>query len=783
MATARNTLAVAIKLDGTAQAKKDFEDVGKAGEKAFAAIARAADRVAPGLGGRLQGALRGIRTQLIALQAAGARLAQSFSTFTLAAQTFGRSVQSTAARIGVFTAAIGGAVAAVALFAKRSADEAEQITGQAEALGISTEAYQTFQAAVTQAGLSQEQFDQILSRFVTNAAAAGDAAAGAADDTDKLAQSIRQVTVTAEDGSQKLITVRGTSEALAKSIKTVGTSTQGTEKDLVAFAKRIESLGEAERLAAVRAEGFTRNATQVVRAMLAIARDADPAARAINKVLEPTSDADLTALLKVDAAFDRLFLNLTRIRRQIGAVFGPAVAELINGIADAIFNNADAIRAFAKDVADRAIVVIRDLFALLRGDDAAVQNKGLITFRDTLISIGVQAREVIFNVIVPGFQQLIAILNQVAGVINSVFGTSLSGEGLAIAAVILQVTGAFQVLLSILALGAAALQLFGGALNLLLVVLRPLAFALGFVGAALASLLGLPAAVGVAIVAAIGLAAAATFIYWEEIKQGAASAWAYASLQVEAFANKTAQIFSQGTLDAAWQSIKDSSQAAFAYAALQAEAFINKTREILNTGGFLNGWIAAFENVFSTIQGLASRFASSLVSTIGRAIDGIISAVGRAIAAFQRLFSAQARARTSGGGGGGGSGFASGGPVFGPGTGRSDSIAAWLSNGEYVLRASIVDKLGLPLLNALNSGRFDLSGITNALSASLAPRFATGGLVEAPAGPSLRPITVNFGGQAFEMMGSDNTVRNLQKAAQTEQVSSNGRKPAWWGNR
>lgn len=59
--------------------------------------------------------------------------------------------------------------------------------------------------------------------------------------------------------------------------------------------------------------------------------------------------------------------------------------------------------------------------------------------------------------------------------------------------------------------------------------------------------------------------------------------------------------------------------------------------------------------------------------------------------------------------------LATGGSVDGPGTGTSDSIPAMLSNGEYVLNAQAVDRLGVPFLNGLNTWR--LRG------------FASGGLV------------------------------------------------------
>ena len=46
---------------------------------------------------------------------------------------------------------------------------------------------------------------------------------------------------------------------------------------------------------------------------------------------------------------------------------------------------------------------------------------------------------------------------------------------------------------------------------------------------------------------------------------------------------------------------------------------------------------------------------------------------------------------------------ATGGYIQGPGTSTSDSVPARLSNGEYVLRASAVDRLGRPMLDVLNA--------------------------------------------------------------------------------
>jgi hypothetical protein len=59
--------------------------------------------------------------------------------------------------------------------------------------------------------------------------------------------------------------------------------------------------------------------------------------------------------------------------------------------------------------------------------------------------------------------------------------------------------------------------------------------------------------------------------------------------------------------------------------------------------------------------------------------------------------------------------MATGGHVFGPGSPTSDSIPAWLSNGEYVIKASAVSRVGVGTLDAINDGHM--------------PAFSSGGIV------------------------------------------------------
>ena len=103
-------------------------------------------------------------------------------------------------------------------------------------------------------------------------------------------------------------------------------------------------------------------------------------------------------------------------------------------------------------------------------------------------------------------------------------------------------------------------------------------------------------------------------------------------------------------------------------------------------------------------------------------------------------------------------GFATGGLIRGPGTGTSDSIPALLSNGEYVIRAAAVRKLGKNALDLLNRG-------------IPIPRFADGGLVGAvssmqPAGPqNLGSLDISLGGETFQVFTNAPQADQLRMAA------------------
>ena len=97
-------------------------------------------------------------------------------------------------------------------------------------------------------------------------------------------------------------------------------------------------------------------------------------------------------------------------------------------------------------------------------------------------------------------------------------------------------------------------------------------------------------------------------------------------------------------------------------------------------------------------------------------------------------------------------GAATGGYITGPGTATSDSIPAMLSNGEYVISADAVRKIGVPTLNAINTG-----AVT---------RFAQGGYVSSMVNDNVRaggapPIVLNITNETGSPVTAEQTSSNF----------------------
>tara|TARA_Y100000780_G_scaffold219131_1_gene224814 strand:- start:99 stop:806 length:708 start_codon:yes stop_codon:yes gene_type:complete len=103
--------------------------------------------------------------------------------------------------------------------------------------------------------------------------------------------------------------------------------------------------------------------------------------------------------------------------------------------------------------------------------------------------------------------------------------------------------------------------------------------------------------------------------------------------------------------------------------------------------------------------------------------------------------------------------YAQGGYVQGPGTSTSDSISANLSNGEFVMRADAVRKIGLENLERMNLGQM--------------PQFSSGGHVGNYSSPVSGSLGGNSGQQGVNVTFIDQSTGN-KELTQEETVDSNG---------
>lgn len=140
------------------------------------------------------------------------------------------------------------------------------------------------------------------------------------------------------------------------------------------------------------------------------------------------------------------------------------------------------------------------------------------------------------------------------------------------------------------------------------------------------------------------------------------------------------------------------------------------------------------KNAQSGITTWASLFAAAARSIVGSLFD--VATHMLAVLAIQRALKAIGFGALSGGGdvagtveAGGTLGLAGGGYIAGPGSATSDSIPAWLSNGEFVVRASAVQTVGRDFLEAVN-----MSGGARGTTPRFRGGFADGGLVTASGG-------------------------------------------------
>ncbi len=825
------TITQRIALDGGADVTKELQSIGKAAVDAFAKLAGvgAADAAL----GKIGTSVDQVAKRINALKDAGGNFGGAFGGLT-------SSVTSVIERLGILSSvSIAGAVTGFIALIKQAGDAQEALQNTADTLGVSAEKYQALQQAAELSGIGGDQLTRALSKQVGAMRAALTSSTGYNKALDDLKQKLHDGEIGYQDYLAKLAKVNRDSDKTKNAFERLGVSISDNGKTLRDpletfrdISDAFKSMPDGADKASIAMEIWgTRNSK--------LTAFANAGADGIKKMtleaerLAPALDKKGRAALDRAAdAFKTLGDATASTKNQILAVFAPDVSALVEAYTNVVANSRAAWVDYAKTLEAQVKPVVQDVIAVIEGRDQDVKNTFVLEARDAILDFGKAVQNAVTNIIIPAFKGFLKVLDTVASAINSVFGTHLTGGQIAIVLVVGQLLGLFGPLAAAVSLAGAAFGLLSAALGGPLVVAAvAAAAAIGFLITKLALNLGSIGEVADRVLRGIPILAqgAANLVFsafaalggllvgvFNGIVSLAASAFSGIVSAFSGIPSAIGSVFSAVAEIASnvWVAI---AEGVVALGSSIVESFTNVVAAIV---GFFTGlpgallqafqalvtmatdaWGVIEQGAVSLAEGVIDAF-KSVVSGVSSALDGLLniaqSIFSAIIAGAQSVASAISGAASSGGGGGGsGSGgdsgpaMAGGGMVRGPGTGTSDSIRAWLSNGEFVQRFAAVRRYGLSFMKALNEGRIPVSRVRDLMSGvdfgglqAVMPgrtSFATGGLATVAPGGGGQAVNLHFGDKSFSLQGTPEVVRELVTTAQSRHARSAGRKPTWFG--
>lgn len=656
----KQTLVQRIILEGGEVIRKELESLGSEGKKAFEALekrANEASKATTGWGKSLQ-VLKGRLEEF----SKGAKRAGE------GLKDIGSGTKILTRNVALLASAVTATGTALFFLAKQGAAAADAQGKAAQSTGLSIEQYGRLQFAFEQGDVSAEQFATAMKTLNTHM-------------------------VEAKEGSG----------AGAKTFKTLGISVLGANGQLKSadvvireIADKFKALPDGAEKSALAVQLFGKAGALMIPALnegsKAIVQLGDDAVR----TGQVFTEAQAKIGQEFNDNFNEMILTIQRLKEAFGLLFAPAFAEGFKGITEAITANRQNILEFGKTIADQVVPFIKDFFAILRGDDSAVANKGLLQLRDTLVGLvtAVQIFGQVFRFI---WDSLVATIDPVVQLINAIFGTKFRSDVALMVVLVGIVTGTFRG--------------FGLVIKGLYKIFEGLKIAIGVSGAAIAAL-------GAGI------------------------------------------LLFRGTVLTALSRL--------------ADAWASWTGQLQK----------AFDDLMSYISDLFKTFAENALGWLKPVYDFVVSLIAKAQEAGGALLNAI--------GLGGGSAAepqanAKGGLIRGRGTGTSDSILSWLSNGEYVIPAKAVRKLGVGVLNTLKHGKlpaFAGGGLVSALSPVGFPGFGPMPQLAAVAANSGRPVNIHFGNDIIEgLFAPEVVVSKLVSYAGKQAVRSAGRKPSWYSGK
>lgn len=746
MANGKKTLVQRIALEGGEDIRKELLALGEVGEKAFAALKKAADETAAA-GSGFNRFLAETRRQLdltrqgAALTAAGLR-------------DVGSAFATVGVRVAAVSAIVAGAGTALFLFTKNAADAADALYDSSQAAGLAADEYGRLKFAFEQNGSSAAGLDTAMRKLNVNIKQASEGTgAGAA--------LFKQLGVSVTDASGRV----RSAEAIFQDVSD-------------AFVR----LPDGATKSALAIQLFGRSGGEVVQVL----NQGGDAIRAFGVEAERLglvlSNDMVAAGTRFNDSFDRLKATINAVRVQLGLLIAPAFTEGFDALVELIVQNREALLELAEDIAANVIPIVRDFFAILRGDDESVELQWLLDLRDTLVAVG-DAFRLLSSVVQTFFAIIANTIQPFVDLFNMIFGTNVSAEEAILLVVLGQLLGVFRAI-GLVVTGVT--KIFAG----LQLIFGQTVAQIGAVIAGALLMQGTLKTVVDAIYAGLWtlIEPIAVFVGW--IIDAVKALLVFFGFITEnvpgAVEDVDAVKESIGKTGEALDDIaKNTGPAAAAGVGAigGAKPGVDKVTEALKSMGTTGE--QAWQKIGDGITKVTQNMEGLLVQMQHNeqqadALYSALAKVGGSSGSFQTL---------SGGGGNSIQELASGGPVSGPGTGTSDSILSWLSNGEFVMKAKAVRRFGLGFMQAINSGRmprgFSTGGLVNGLTRNLLgemPRFASGGLVEVggPDGLGGRPLNLTIGNEVFEgLLAPEKVAEKLVAYANGRSTRSAGRKPAW----
>jgi hypothetical protein len=748
MAQGRDTITQRVALEGAEDVKKQLDDIGRDGEKAFRQLENASRTSHGSLSAftdRVHGLLGGFRSFGSGLEP----IREGFSRIGEATHHFTESLRQTTETVfphfaEIVPAGVAAVTAGFLELAKHSAEAVRETQNLAAALGLTVDDFEGLELVAARAGVSNDAMAVGMSRF---AQAVGHAREEQVKLTGQLDRGVSVVRGNAAAHDQASTVIRGgvhtANQALfdqttvlrgnqratfdfSDAIRSLGINlgdfrdnSEGNIKLLQEAARRLDILGDSTIKARIAQQLFGREWRNIVPAFANLTPALNKALvdiREFGTGIEQEEKRQANAFL---ASYQTMRSVVVRVGEIFGNIFGQALVPIFDGITVLLTSNLAGWKEWADgivhELVPRVAAVVADLSAFLRGELSRDQlstdfAKNLIgafqTIRDAAL--------IAFGVIRGGFELLARVIDPVAALINTVFGTSFTGETLAAAAAILYFTGAFNMLSAAIGVVVAAIGAFG--------------------------------ALPVLIAASLAIIIAYFYAHWDEVKVG-------------------------------WNSVVGGLSEIFT-------AYVQKTRD--NLAAFVQFFVDGFSsigNLFQTyvidpiVHGfdVAIYWANYFIGLVEKGLSAVGSLIGGAGSAA----AAPAPA------------FASGGDVRGPkGT---DRVPIWATAGEFVQRVAAVQYYGLNFMRRLNNleiPRFNFGGLVPAF-AGPTQHFALGGVVR-DFGRSLDYHTSEGGHVVIDLSHNGNTfggllaprgvAEALGRYADTLRVRRSGKMPGFRGS-